>query len=398
LCAIVSLSNSFHISACEFPRDGSRRHSPGAGGFISVDDSSLNNHRDYQRWKKAILGSLEYQRIVTELGAAPFDVMRQREIVADAFAVPVIQDYFGRTVPAPLQQAIRSYREAYPLSLAVADTQRTFASDLDAELPKVPFAAWFEHVVGPGAGVIWQLSECGEREEDSLKATGDIRACVEANAMLADGRRVILMTAVGTFKRGIVGSPSFHFGVIEQQGELYLVRRLRDLPRQLSAPESLARKPPVKLPDMRLPEIRLVANNTPAPPPEAWSGGDLGQADNSEDLPPPPEPPRPNTASAGEITEGLKILGAVSWGGVISKAQPRYPAAARKFNISGPVDVQVTISEAGRVTEAKAITGHPLLRGAAEEAASQWVFRPATLKGVPVETQIVLTFVFKAPK
>jgi outer membrane biosynthesis protein TonB len=49
------------------------------------------------------------------------------------------------------------------------------------------------------------------------------------------------------------------------------------------------------------------------------------------------------------------------------------------------------------VTEAGAIGGHPLLRGAAEEAARQWVFKPTMLKGVPVETQVVLTFVFKVP-
>jgi protein TonB len=88
----------------------------------------------------------------------------------------------------------------------------------------------------------------------------------------------------------------------------------------------------------------------------------------------------------------------VSWGGVISKAQPRYPPGAKKFNISGPVDVQVTISEEGRVIKAKAISGHPLLQAAAVEASRQWMFRPATLKGVAVETQIVLTFIFKAPR
>ena len=35
---------------------------------------------------------------------------------------------------------------------AVSDTQRTLASDLDAELPKLPFTDWFVKVVGPGAG------------------------------------------------------------------------------------------------------------------------------------------------------------------------------------------------------------------------------------------------------
>src|SRR5262249_59468377 len=122
--------------------------------------------------------------------------------------------------PAAVRQAIQKYHEAYPLSFAVADTQRRAASDLDAELPKVSFAEWFGKVVGPDAGITWQLGECGERGEDSLKATGDIRACVSSTAMLPDGRRVILMTAVGTFKRGIVGAPSFEFGVIDQGGDL----------------------------------------------------------------------------------------------------------------------------------------------------------------------------------
>jgi TonB family protein len=342
----------------------------------------------------------EYQRIVTELGCAPFEIGRQRENGAEAFAIPVIVDYFAGKPPAMVRQAIRSYKETYPLSVAVADTQRTFASDLDAELPRTSFADWFERVVGPDAGIVWQLSECGERVEASLNATGDIRACVEANAMLPDGRRVILMTAVGTFKKGVVGAPRFDFGVIEQGGELYPVRRLRDLHAQLSNPKSFTRRPSVSLPDLRSPESRLVMRNTPAAPAAGWSDGDLGQAvtPESEDLPPPAEPPRHKMVSAVEITEGLKILGPISWGGVISKAQPRYPPSAKRFNISGPVDVQVTISEAGRVTEAKAISGHPRLRGAAEEAARQWVFKPATLKGAAVQTQIVLTFIFKAPQ
>jgi hypothetical protein len=178
----------------------------------------------------------EYRRLVAELGIAPLELRRQREVGAEIFAIPVIQDYFGGKTPATVRQAIQRYREAYPLSFAVAETQRRFASDLDAELPKVSFADWFEQVVGHGAGIVWQLSECGERGEDSLKATGDIRACVEAIAMLPDGRRVILMTAVGTFKKGIVGAPRFDFGVIEQQGELFSVRRLRDLSGQLSNP------------------------------------------------------------------------------------------------------------------------------------------------------------------
>jgi TonB family protein len=338
----------------------------------------------------------EYRRLVAELGVAPLEIMRQREVGADAFTIPVIQDYFGGKIPLKVRQAIQRYREAFPLSFAVADTQRRFASHLDAELPKVSFADWFERVVGSDAGIIWQLSECGERGEVSPNATDDIPACVEANAMLPDGRRVILMIAVGTFKKGVVGAPRFDFGVIEQRGRLYSVKRLRDLPEQLSNPNklNLTSKRLVKLPDILSFEVSL----TTAAPPAVWSDGDFGliAISEAEDLQAPPEAPR--LKPAREITETLKVLGAVSWGGVISKAQPRYPPGAKKYNISGLVDVQVTISEAGRVDEAKAVSGHPLLREAAEEAARQWIFKPATLKGVPVQTQIVLTFIFKTPQ
>jgi outer membrane biosynthesis protein TonB len=62
------------------------------------------------------------------------------------------------------------------------------------------------------------------------------------------------------------------------------------------------------------------------------------------------------------------------------------------------IDVRVSISVEGRVTAAKAANGPLILRAAAEEAASQWVFKPSTLKGTPVEAEIMLTFQFKAPE
>jgi TonB family protein len=286
---------------------------------------------------------------------------------------------------------------------AVADTQRTLASDLDAELPRLSFADWFEQVVGPKAGVIWQLSECGDRTEASLDATADMRACVEANTILADGRGVIVRIAVGTFKKGMIGAPAFYFGVIEQEGKLRLVPRLRDLQKLLSAPGSLANSHTVKLPEVNMPIVSLLANNAYVAGLAARSGEDPGQLMMIEDIStaPPLPAPQPKAASTGETPEptikGLKILGSVTWGGVVTKAQPRYPPSAKRYSISGPVDVRVTISATGRVTEARAIGGHPLLRGAAEEAARQWVFKPTMLKGVPVETQVVLTFVFKVP-
>jgi periplasmic protein TonB len=61
---------------------------------------------------------------------------------------------------------------------------------------------------------------------------------------------------------------------------------------------------------------------------------------------------------------------------------------------SGKVEVRVVISETGRVIDAKALSGHVSLRNAAEDAARQWVYRPATRDGVPVTAESVLTFTF----
>jgi protein TonB len=298
---------------------------------------------------------------------------------------------------------------------AVGATQRTLASDLDTELPKLPFVDWFEKVIGPGTGVIWQLSECGEQGEASLNATSDMRACVEANTILHDGRRVIVMISVGTFKKGMIGAPAFNLGVIEKKGELYPFRRLGDLQRLLSAPGSVPNRPAVKLPDANMPEVKPVANNAHVAVAPAWGGEEFGRFITVEEAPPPAPPPRvePATLTATPIAEKrpgsedsgqtvssgeVKLEGAISFGDVIKRVPARYPARARKMNASGPVNVRITISETGRVIDAKAISGHPLLREAAEEAARQWVFKPAMLNDAPVKTETTLVFLFKVPQ
>jgi len=286
---------------------------------------------------------------------------------------------------------------------AVADTQRILASELDAELPRLPFTDWFGKVVGPGTGMIWQLSECGDRLEASPDATGDARACVEVNTILSDGRKVILMIAVGTFKKGVIGSPAFHFGVIERKGNLYPIRRLRELEQLLSAPGNPAEKRVVDLPEANLPKIGLAANNEYVAGEPTLNVKELGRlVENGEPPPaepPPAEPPRTRSAPSNSTSnaETQKVSGVVIQGAPKFKPQPKYPQNARRFNASGMVEVRVTISITGRVTKASAIKGHPLLRDAAVEAARRWEFEPTMVDGTPVETELVLIFEFAVP-
>jgi TonB family protein len=248
---------------------------------------------------------------------------------------------------------------------AVANTQQILAQDLDPELPRLPFATWFKQLAGPGAGIVWQLSECGDA---TSPATGEIQACVEANTILPDGRRIILMLEVGTFKRGVTGAPAFQFGVIERGSELRTIRRLRDLQKQLLAPRGLENRPAVKLPEISAPQVELSVNNAPVDLAPVWGGDPF---DQSIEEPPPGPPPAGPVMS--EATLGME-------------------------NAAGPVNVEITISETGRVIEAKATSGHPLLRSAAVEAAREWAFKPAILNGSPVKTETVLVFVFTVPK
>lgn len=78
----------------------------------------------------------------------------------------------------------------------------------------------------------------------------------------------------------------------------------------------------------------------------------------------------------------------------IKKVQPPYPTIARTARVQGPVQVQVLISEEGRVVSASTVSGHPLLLDASIQAARQWVFTPTTLNGQPVKVSGVLTFNF----
>jgi TonB family protein len=77
-----------------------------------------------------------------------------------------------------------------------------------------------------------------------------------------------------------------------------------------------------------------------------------------------------------------------------NKVMPRYPIEAKKVRAQGTVQVEVTVSESGKVIEAKAVSGHELLRDAAEQAAKQWEFNTAEVSSGPVKMQGILIFSF----
>ncbi|MBX3290395.1 MAG: TonB family protein [Acidobacteria bacterium] len=109
--------------------------------------------------------------------------------------------------------------------------------------------------------------------------------------------------------------------------------------------------------------------------------------------------PETRTASnyPATTTSGKNISGGVLNGKAISLPKPAYPAAARAVRAGGAVTVQVVLDEEGNVASASAVSGHPLLRAAATEAAQGAKFSPTTLQGEPVKVSGVIVYNFVAP-
>jgi TonB family protein len=269
------------------------------------------------------------------------------------------------------------------------------ASALDAELPGRSFGSWFEQLAGPKAGVIWQLTECGEQIVAPDKTGQDLPACAEVNASLPDGRKVFVRISVGTFKKGLTGKPVLFLAVIERNDQFYQASRLSDLPGMLRAPDGVSdglpnKRPATKtknrivnLPTINVGRVRMVTLSHYPSSPSSNVPGAQGEVET-----PPAAPPPPLTQDLENVSEG------VLQGSAITRVNPAYPPSARKMNATGTVEVEVTISEKGLVIGATAISGHFALRSAAVEAARKWVFNPAIFGGAPVKMKGVLTFTF----
>jgi len=79
-------------------------------------------------------------------------------------------------------------------------------------------------------------------------------------------------------------------------------------------------------------------------------------------------------------------------GKAIKLVKPEFPAAARSIDVRGSVVVQVILDPRGCVTEAKAVSGHPLLISASVQAALKSSFSPVYLGGEPIWVNGVITY------
>lgn len=114
--------------------------------------------------------------------------------------------------------------------------------------------------------------------------------------------------------------------------------------------------------------------------PDASIVGDGGGRTSTVALAEPP--PHPHI-SAGLMAENL-----------VSAPKPDYPALAKIAHVDGPVVLHAEINRKGEVSDTQVISGHFLLRRAAEAAVKHWRYRPYQVDGksVPVSTTITVRF------
>lgn len=104
------------------------------------------------------------------------------------------------------------------------------ASKLDPSLPNKSVEAWLRSVVGSKAEMFWESNDCGEGTGSGSDRDRNLPACAEVTAKLSDGRIVGIRIIVGTYRKGIIGAPAFHYAYIASGEEHEPINELRNLP------------------------------------------------------------------------------------------------------------------------------------------------------------------------
>lgn len=152
----------------------------------------------------------------------------------------------------------------------------------------------------------------------------------------------------------------------------------------------------------------LGPDNTSAANPAAYNSRDIGNPNsagiggiggtpnsdtNSTAAKVPPPPP---FVKKEDVKKPVQISLGVINGKAINLVKPPYPLPARAVHADGAVNVQVMIDEKGNVIAANAVSGHPLLRQASENAARASKFNPTLLSNQAVKVSGVIVYKFAA--
>ncbi|PYS97004.1 MAG: hypothetical protein DMF65_12400, partial [Acidobacteria bacterium] len=147
------------------------------------------------------------------------------------------------------------------------------------------------------------------------------------------------------------------------------------------------------------PTVTPTPTTAPTPNPTPAKSEAASQPQPSPQPSPASTPtPARTSSSDSDDAKASKPTEPVSGGVLNSKAlslpPPAYPMAARSAGVSGTVVVEVLIDERGKVTQARAVSGHPMLQQAAVNAAKLARFTPTLLNGQPVAITGTINYAF----
>lgn len=165
--------------------------------------------------------------------------------------------------------------------------------------------------------------------------------------------------------------------------------RLPPLPLARSSPESPRQREPIH------------RNRTPADhqPPLPASIQSIHAAYRNPDSMIVGDMPRGGSRSVLSDHPGyLEVSSGVMAGNLVAAPMPDYPTIARLAHVGGEVILQAVINRNGRVATTHVLSGHRLLRGAAEDAVRRWRYRPYMMDGRPVEVATIVTVRFRPKK
>ncbi len=108
--------------------------------------------------------------------------------------------------------------------------------------------------------------------------------------------------------------------------------------------------------------------------------------------------PQPHSVRSAHHTTSVNKRGAKNYlPDYLNNPPPSYPERSRLAGEQGIAVVRIVVDSSGFVSRLslESSSGHPLLDRAALEAVSKWKFRPASVAGLPMESEITIPVRFE---
>ncbi len=82
---------------------------------------------------------------------------------------------------------------------------------------------------------------------------------------------------------------------------------------------------------------------------------------------------------------------------VVKKFPPAFSVTARQLKLSGAVTLRVMVDPKGAVKAVEVVEGNPILGASASDAVKRWSYKPATLRGAPISSSMMVRVTFAPP-